>query len=147
MSLTNLFEDDLLELLFLNTAAPNVGDASGLQPAATAGSVLMSLHDSALGDADTLQTAHELSYTGYARVTGARSGANWTIASGVASNDNVLAFGEMTAGGPETAVDIGLNLLGSGDSLQIYGTLTAPLVISNGIDPQLLAGDLDISFD
>ena len=33
---TDLFEDDLLDLIFTNIAAPNVGDAGGLQPSVAA---------------------------------------------------------------------------------------------------------------
>ena len=43
-ALTNAAETDLLELLFLNTAWPNIGDASGLQPSASAGNWQVSLH-------------------------------------------------------------------------------------------------------
>ena len=44
MSATNAFETDLLKLIFQNVALANVGDASGLQPSSTAGSLYISLH-------------------------------------------------------------------------------------------------------
>jgi len=44
MSATNLFEDDLLDLMFTNVAAPNVGDAPGLPPSVGAGVWTIALH-------------------------------------------------------------------------------------------------------
>ena len=44
MSAQNFFEDDLLQLIFQNLSAPNIGDAAGLQPSATPGNLYASLH-------------------------------------------------------------------------------------------------------
>ena len=147
MSATDAFEDALLDLLFLNTAIANIGDATGLQATGAAGSTQLSLADTALNDADTLLTAHELSYTGYSRPTQARSGAGWTSASGTASNAALVQFGEMTAGGPATAVHTGLGLIATGDVLRIHADLDADLVINNGVNPQFAIGALDITLD
>lgn len=69
---------ELLKLLFQNDAFANVGDASGLQPSATAGNLYISLHtgDPAAGGD---QTSNECAYTSYARVAVARSAAGWTV--------------------------------------------------------------------
>jgi hypothetical protein len=72
MSATNQFEDDLLDLLFTNVTAPNIGDATGIA-GGTAGSIQVSLHTATLSDTDTLSTASEAAYTSYARETVARS--------------------------------------------------------------------------
>jgi len=147
MSASNAFEDALLDLLFLNTAIANVGDATGLPATATAGSCQLSLHTVALTDTDTLLTANQCAYTGYARQTVARSGAGWTSSGGTASNAALIQFGEKTAGADETAVHCGIGLIATGDVLRIHADLGADLSISNGVNPQFAIGALDITLD
>jgi hypothetical protein len=139
--MTNAFENSLLLLLFNNTAIANIGDATGLT-CGTASTTQVSLHTVALTDADTLLTTNEVAYSTYARATPARSGAGWTVSSDVASNTAALTFGEMTAGGPDTAVHVGLGLIATGDVLRLHADLTADLVINNGITPQFAIGAL-----
>ena len=147
MSATNQFEDDLLELIFTNVAAPNVGDAGGLQPSVGAGSWFVSLHTASPGEAATAQTASEAAYTSYARQAVARSAAGWTVAAGVVDNDAAITFPQAT-GGSETETDFGLGFAVSGAGvLQMYGNLTSSLAVSSGITPEFAAGDLDVSLD
>ena len=148
MSATNLFEDDLLDLIFTNVDAPNVGDAAGLQNSATAGSFHISLHTGdALSDTDTLQTASEAAYTNYARQAVARSVAGWTVASGNVDNDSAISFPQ-SASGPETETDVGIGFALSGAGvLQIWSQLVADLVVNSGITPEFAAGALDVSLD
>jgi len=148
MSATNLFEDDLLDLIFTNVAAPNVGDASGLQPSAGAGSWHISLHTgNAISDTSTLQTDSESAYTGYARQAVARSVAGWTVASGTVTNDAAITFPISTTG-PETETDVGLGFALSGAGvLQIFSTLDADLVVNNGVTPEFAISALAISLD
>ena len=144
MTATDQFEDDLLDLIFTNVDAPNIGDAAGLQNSAAAGSIQVSLHTATLSDTDTLTTASEAAYTSYARETVARSLAGWTVASGTVDNDSAITFTTAT-GGSETETDFGLTLQATGDYLQIFGALTSSLAVSNGITPEFAAGALDIS--
>jgi len=72
MSMSNTAETALLRLLFQNTAFANIGDASGLQPSAAAGSFFVRLHTADPGEAGTGDTS-EVAYTGYAPVGVARS--------------------------------------------------------------------------
>lgn len=68
-----------LNLLFNNTNAANIGDATGLRGSSTAGNLYISLHTSdpgATGD----QTTNEATYTSYARVAVVRSASGWTVA-------------------------------------------------------------------
>ena len=146
MSATDQFEDDLLDLVFTNVAAPEVGDAAGLQPSAAAGSAQISLHTGTLLDTHTLTTQFEAAYTSYARQTVARSTAGWTVASGNVDNDAPITFPQAT-GGSETETDFGITLRATGDVLQIFGALTSSLAVSNGITPEFAAGALDISID
>ena len=145
-SMTDGFETALATLLFNNTGIANIGDATGLPATATAGSTQLALAAVAYIDADTLLTADEIAYTGYARPTQARSGAGWTVSGDTASNTALITFGEMTAGGPDTAVHVGLGFIATGDVLRLHQDLTADLVINNGVNPQFAAGALDWVF-
>lgn len=148
MSATNLFEDDLLDLIFTNVAAPNVGDAGGLLPSAAANNFHISLHTgNAISDTSTLQTDNEAAYTGYGRVAVARSVAGWTVASGTVDNDAVITF-TISTSGPETETDVGIGFATSGAGvLQIFGSLTSDLVVNNGVTPEFAIGALDVSLD
>lgn len=145
MSAVDDFETKLLQLLFNNTTLANIGDATGLVGSSGAGSSQLSLHTSALTDASTVLTSNEVAYTGYARPTQARSSAGWTISGDTVSNAALIQFGEMTAGGPDTVVHLGLGLLATGDVLRIHADLNSDLVINNGVNPQLAIGALDIT--
>ncbi|MGB5280491.1 MAG: hypothetical protein WBN37_04160, partial [Arenicellales bacterium] len=107
MSATDLFEDDLLDLIFTNVDCPNVGDATGLLASSTAGSFYISLHTGTLLDTHTAQTQSEAAYTSYARQAVARSVAGWTVASGSVTNDAAITFPQAT-GGSETETYFGL---------------------------------------
>lgn len=146
MSATNQFEDDLLDLLLTNVAAPNIGDAGGLLPSAAAGSVQISLHTAALADTDTLTTANEVAYTNYARQTVARSVAGWTVAAGIVDNDSAIVFPQCGATGA-TVTDFGMTMMATGNYLGIFGVLTSSLAISNGVTPSFAAGALDITIN
>ncbi len=147
MSFTDQAEDDQLDLWFLNVDAINYGDAAGLQNSAAVGATELAIATAAFVDADTLMTANEVAYTGYVRPTQARDGTGWTSAGGVASNFALEQFGEMSAGGPDTATHVGITFNSATDSLQIHGALDAPLVINNGVNPQFIAGALDYTLD
>lgn len=146
MTATNQFEDDLLDLIFTNVDAPNVGDAGGLQNSVAAGSAQISLHTATLADTTTAATTSEAAYTSYARQTVARSTSGWTVASGTVDNDAAITFPEAT-GGSETETDFGICLLATGNYLQIFGALTSSLAVSSGVQPEFAAGALDISIN
>lgn len=147
MSATNAFETALLTLLFNNTAITNMGDAAGLLPSAGAGSTQLALSAGALTDTDTLLTATEVAYTGYARPTQARSSGGWTISGNTADNAALITFGEMSAGGPDTAAYLGLGFISSGDVLRLWAHLDADLTINNGVNPQFAIGACNWTLD
>lgn len=145
-SMTDAFETSLGLLLFQNADIANVGDAGGLQNSAAAGSTQLALATVAYIDGDTLLTADEVAYTGYARPTQARSSGGWSSSGDTISNAALVQFGEMTAGGPDTVVHVGLGFLSSGNQLDLHQDLAADLVINNGVNPQFAAGALDFVF-
>ncbi len=148
MSATNLFEDDVLDLLFTNVAAPNVGDAAGLQPSAADGSWFISLHTgNAISDTSTLQTDNEAAYVNFARVGVVRTVAGWTVASGTATNDALITFPQ-SGSGPETETDVGLGFAAAGGGvLQIFSPLDADLIVNNLTTPEFAIAALAVSLD
>lgn len=60
--MSNAAATAFLNLFFKNLAWANVGDASGLQPAGTAGSLYLSLHTASPGEAGN-QSTNEIAYT------------------------------------------------------------------------------------
>jgi hypothetical protein len=137
MSKTNSFENSLLLLIFNNTDIANIGDAAGLQNSAAAGSLYVSLHTSDPGEAGG-QTTNEISYTGYARVAVARSGAGWTVSGNSVSPAAAVTFGAMTAGAGGTVTHFGVGTDSSGAGTLLYkGTVSPNIVVSNGVTPQL----------
>jgi hypothetical protein len=138
--MTDGFENSLLALLFTNATIANIGDATGIVGSSTAGSTQLALATAAYVDDDTLLTADEVAYTGYARPTQARSGAGWTVSGATVSNAALIQFGEMAAGGPVTAVHVGLGFIATGDVLRLHADLASDLVINNGVNPQFAIG-------
>ena len=142
MSKGNTFETDLLSLIFNNTDAALIGDATGLRGSSTAGSLYVSLHTGDPGEAGN-QTTNECAYTSYARVAVARSGAGWTVSGNAVTNAALVQFPQCT-GGSETATYFAIGTASSGTGKVLYrGALSASLAISSGIQPQFAAGDLD----
>lgn len=147
MSATNQFESDLLDLIFTNIAAPNIGDAAGLQPSAADGVFYLSLHDAPLSDTDTDQTSNEIAYTGYARTSIGRTAADFTVTGNTVANDNIVSFPACT-GGTVTATHFGIGFESAGVGyLLMWGALDASLAISNGITPEFAAGAFTVTLD
>ena len=141
MSKSNAWETALLNLVFNNTDAANIGDATGLRGSSTAGSLYVSLHTGDPGEAGN-QTTNECAYTRYARVAVARSGAGWTVSGNAVTNAALVQFPQCT-GGSETATYFGIGTASSLTGVLLYkGALSASLAISSGIQPQFGANDL-----
>jgi hypothetical protein len=146
MSASNAFENSLLLLIFNNTNIANIGDATGLRGSATAGSLYVSLHTADPGEAGT-QTTSEATYTGYARVAVARSGAGWTVSGNAFSNAAAVGFGPCTSGtNTITHFGIGTDASGTGNPL-FKGALTASLAVSAGITPSFAIGQISGTAD
>jgi hypothetical protein len=139
MSKTNAWETAMLQLLFENTNAANIGDATGLRGSTVAGSLYFSLHTADPGEAGD-QTTNEIAYTSYARVAVARSTAGWTVTGNAAAVDADVTFPAGT-GGSGTATHFGIGTALSGAGTLLYkGTISPNIVTGNGVTPKLLAG-------
>lgn len=146
MSMTNAFETALLNHYFVNATHANVGDVAGLLASAAAGSLYVSLYTADPGEAGD-QTTNEATYTGYARVAVARSGAGWTVSGSNVSNAAAVPFGACTAG-TNTITHFGIGSASSGaGNLFMSGAVTAPLAVSSGITPSFAIGELDVNAD
>lgn len=146
MSKSNAFETDLLALIFNNTDAALIGDATGLRGSSTAGSLYVALHTGDPGEAGTATTS-EAAYTSYARVAVARSGAGWTVSGNAVSNAALVQFPQCT-GGSETLTHFSVTTASSGGTKLLYkGALSSSLAVSSGIQPQFAIGDLSIAED
>lgn len=139
MSKSNSWENSLLLLLFNNTNVANVGDATGLRGSTTAGSLFVGLSTADPGEAGD-QTTSETTYTSYARVGVARSGAGWTV-SGTAPTQVVPAAAitfPAGTGGSGTVSFFGVGTASSSTGVLLYsGTVTPNIVVGNGVTPQL----------
>lgn len=132
MSKTNTWENDLLLLVFNNTDAANIGDAGGLRGSVTAGNLVISLHNADPGEAGT-QLTNETNYTGYTRVTVARSGAGFVVTGSTVNPAANIDFPQCTAGST-TITHIGIGTSTSGAGKLLYkGTLTPNIAVSNGV--------------
>ena len=148
MSMSNAFETEILELIFTNSAIANIGDAGGLQPSATAGSLYVSLHTANPDEAGN-QGSSETVYTNYTRIGVARSGAGWTVSGNTATNAALIQFPQCGATGATiTHVGIGVSDVEYDSGLLLFsGALSSPLTVANLIQPQFAAGDLDVVAD
>jgi hypothetical protein len=146
MSKGNTFENDLLQLLFNNVDIADIGDASGIQNSATAGSLYVALHTGDPGEAGTAATS-ESAYGSYARQAVARSGAGWTVSGNQAVNFALIQFPECTSGS-ETITHVSITTAVSGTSKILYsGALSASRAVSSGIQPQFAASALTVTED
>lgn len=136
MSASNSLENSILLLLFNNTNIANVGDATGLRGSTTAGSLYVSLHTADPGEAGD-QTTSEATYTSYARVAVARSGAGWTVTGNSVSPAATIAFPAAT-GGTNTITHMGIGTSSSGAGVLLFsGAISPNISVSSGVTPQL----------
>jgi hypothetical protein len=146
MSFSNTAETAILNLLFTNSNFANVGDATGLRGSSTAGSYYIGLHTADPGEAGT-QSTNEATFTSYARVAVARSGAGFTVSGPTVSNTAQIQFAQCTGGtNTITHFSIGTDVSGAG-TLLMKGALTSSLAVSNGITPLFAAAALSATLD
>lgn len=139
------FETDLLELIFQNLDIANIGDAAGLQNSATAGNLYIALFTA---DPSDSAAGTETVYTNYARQAVVRSASGWTVSGNNCSNAALVTFPTCGATGATlTSFAVCKADVEGVDDAIYWGTLTAPLVVSNGITPEFAIGDLDINED
>lgn len=136
MSKGNTFENDLLLLIFNNTNAANIGDATGVRGSTTAGSLHVSLHTADPGEGGD-QSTSETAYTSYARVAVARSGAGWTVSGNSVSPAANIDFPACT-GGTATITHFAVGTASTGTGKILYkGAVSPTISVSSGVTPRL----------
>lgn len=129
MSATNALEDAILSLLLTATTYDGFAENDTTSPKTE---FYISLHTADPGEAGSQNTS-ETAYTGYARVSVARTTGGWTVSSGTCTNDADIEFGQCTAspGSNLTHVGIGTDVSGAG-SLLLYGALNSAIIMQVG---------------
>jgi len=140
MAKGSTFASDWLKLIFQNIGIALVGDATGILPSATAGSIFYGLQ-TADPTASGNQTSSEISYTGYGRVAVARSSGGHTVTANSVSPAATITFGAMTAGTGGTANFFIAGASTSGTGKILYsGGISPTISVTTGVTPQLATG-------
>jgi len=133
MSIGNVFENDLMRLIFNATAIANVADNAATAPLTN---LQYSLHTADPGEAGD-QTTSEATYTGYARVAVARTSGGHTVTNNSVSPAANIDFPAGTGGsGTVTHFAVGSAASGTGKIL-FSGTVTPNIVTGSGVTPRL----------
>lgn len=133
MSKGDTFENDLLRLIFNATAIANIADNAATSPLTN---LFVSLHTADPGEAGN-QTTSEATYTGYARVSVARTSGGWTVTANSVSPVAAITFPACTAG-TNTITHFAVGTATSGTGKVLYkGTVTPNISVSSGVTPQL----------
>ena len=135
MSLTNAFEEDILQHIFNSTTV--IG-------ALNLGFVYVALFTA--DPTETGSTANEADYTSYARVSVARSGAGWTVSGNTAENAAAVTFPAAT-GGSNTITHIALMSALTGGTMIWSQAVSSSFAVSSGITPEFAAGAITITAD
>jgi hypothetical protein len=130
----NTFGNSLALLVFNGTAITNVALNATVSPLTN---LFVSLH-TADPTAGGTQSSSEATYTGYARVSVARTSAGWTVTGMVITPTANINFPIGTGGsGTATFLGIGFASSGAGTELMYSGPVSPGIVMGNGITPQL----------
>jgi hypothetical protein len=136
---TDVFELDIVKLIFNGTAIANIADNAASSPLTN---LYVSLHTADPTDAAASgQTTNETTYTGYARVAIARTTGGWTCATNTGVTTVVpvanITFGTCSAG-TATITHVGIGTLTSGvGKLLFSGSLSPAIAVSSGVVPQI----------
>lgn len=128
--------NDVLALFFNATAIANVAQNQATSPATA---ILVALHTADPGVGGT-QSTSEISYTGYARASVARSTGGFPAPSGgVISPAANIDFGAMTGGtgGTVTFASFGTSPTTTANKLYMYGAVSPSIAVTTGVTPRL----------
>jgi hypothetical protein len=133
MSKSNVFENDILKLIFNGTTIAGVADNTATAPLAN---LYVSLHTADPGEGGD-QSTSEINYTSYARVAVPRTAGGFQVTGNSVSPAVNIDFPTGTGGaGTATHFAIGTALNGAGKILY-SGTITPSIVCGNGVTPRL----------
>lgn len=132
MSKGDSTENNILKLIFNATTWNDIAENDTTSPAAN---FTVALHTSDPGEAGT-QSTNETAYTGYARVSVARTAGGWTVTGNSVSPAANIDFGECTAspGAAITHFSVGT---GVSSALLYSGTVTPNITMAVAVIPRL----------
>jgi hypothetical protein len=134
MSKGNTFENDFLKLIFNATPIANIADNAA---SAALANLFVSLHTADPGEAGDQQTS-EITYTGYGRVSVARTTGGWTVTANSVSPVAAITFPPGSGGsGTATHFAVGTVTTGGAGKVLYKGTVTPNIVTGSGVTPQL----------
>jgi hypothetical protein len=139
MSKSDTFENDLMLLLFNNTAIANIGDAGGLRATVGVGTFWVSLYTSDPGDTGTAVT-NETGYTSYARqsVNRASGAGGFTVTGNSVSPASTIDFPECTAVPGAAITHFGIvNTVSGAGKLLYSGTVTPNITMAVSVIPRI----------
>jgi hypothetical protein len=130
----NTFGNSLALLIFNGTTIANVAINATSSPLTN---LFVSLHTSDPAAGGT-QSSNEATYTGYGRVSVARTSGGWTVTGTVVTPAANINFPIGTGGsGTATFFGIGFASSGAGTELMYSGSISPGIVLGNGITPTL----------
>lgn len=133
MSKGDTFENDWLKLIFNATAIANIADNAATSPLTN---IFVALHTADPGESGT-QATSEATYTGYARVSVARTSGGWTVSANSVSPVANIDFPICTAGS-NTITFWSVGVASSGATKLLYSGAVSPSIsVSNGVTPRL----------
>jgi hypothetical protein len=135
MSKSNTYENNLLKLIFTAVPIANLADDAASSPATT---LTVALHTADPGETGD-QTTSEISYTGYARVTVARTTGGWTVTGNSVSPVASIDFPTSTGGTGGTATHWSVGT-GVSDDVLYRGAISPTIPVTTGTLPRLAAG-------
>jgi hypothetical protein len=134
MSISNATEIDILDYMFQGVAIP------------WAAATELDIHLHTADPTDTgITTAGLPSYGSYAAVTVDRNSTDWDRTGSTISNAILIQF-PTASSGSSTISHVSVSAQGSTQIL-FSGSLSSPLSVSSGIQPQFAAGALTITLD
>ena len=134
MSKSNVFENDLLKLIFNATPIAGLADNAASSPVTN---LYLALHTADPGEAGD-QTTSEISYTGYTRLAVLRTAGGWTVTANSVSPVADVLFPEMTGGVGGTATHASIGTAASGAGKVLYkGALTPTITVALGVSPRI----------
>lgn len=134
MSMSDVFENDVLKLIFHGTPIASIADNAASAPLTQ---FYMGLHSADPGEGGN-QSTNEVSYPGYVRASIARSPAGWTINGNQVSPTSVIEWMEASGAVSITATHITIGTASSSNGKVILrGALTPTIPINQNTIPRL----------
>lgn len=131
MSKSNLFETDILELYFNGVAHAGLAENQVSTPLTD---LTLALHTGDPGEAGDMTTS-ECAYSGYTRVTVARTAGGFTISGDAVTPVADIDF-PISGDGPETASFFSIGT-GVSDYIMYSGAISPTILINDGVIPRL----------